>query len=146
MLLDKGKISLQAHTQRWRRKSPKSIEEGHQMRWRNRRMMVGPKLSAYILMLPILQSQIFNLLTNIFVGQRSIFISVCLACIVTLERPCSNAWEVDGSYHLTDFYAVEMFILLPNWCSLFKVIDLVKLELFYKLGKWLAFSLILPPP
>jgi hypothetical protein len=53
-------------------------------------MMCGPKLSGYILMLPILQSQIFNLLTNIFVGQRSIFISVCLACILTLERPCSK--------------------------------------------------------
>lgn len=60
------------------------------MRWRNMRKMCGPKLSGYILMLPILQSQNFNLL-NIFVGQRSIFLSVCLACILTLERPCSNA-------------------------------------------------------
>lgn len=106
------------------------------------RMMCGPKLSGYILMLPIFRAKILICLLNIFVGQRSIFISVCLACILTLERPCINAWNVDGSYHLTDFYAVEMFILLPNWCSLFKVIDLVKLELFYKLGKWLAFSLI----
>lgn len=33
---------------------------------------------------------------------------------------------VDGSYHLTNFYAVyEMLILSPNWCSLFKVTDLV---------------------
>lgn len=62
-----------------------------------------------------------------------------------------NFWEdhivmpeiVDGSYHLTDFYAVQMFILLPNWCSLFKILDLVKLELFYKLGKWLTFSCFL---
>lgn len=42
---------------------------------------------------------------------------------------------VDGSYHSLIFMQYEMLILLPNWCSLFKVIDLVKLELFYKLGK-----------
>lgn len=44
---------------------------------------------------------------------------------------------VDGSYHSLTFMQYEMLILLPNWCSLFKVIDLVKLELFYKLGKWI---------
>lgn len=32
---------------------------------------------------------------------------------------------VDGSYHLTNFYAVWNAHSIANWCSLFKVIDLV---------------------
>lgn len=62
MLLDKVKY-LRKHILKHEGEKPKSIEEGHQMRWRNMRMMCGPKLSGYILMLPILQSQNFNLLT-----------------------------------------------------------------------------------
>lgn len=62
MLLDKGKIF--SSTYNMKEKNPKNyVGEGHQMRWGNMRKMCGPKLSGYILVLPILQSQTFNLLT-----------------------------------------------------------------------------------
>lgn len=61
---------------------PKIGGKKHQMGWRNMRKICGPKLSGYILMLPILQSQILICLFNIFLGQRSIFISMCLACVL----------------------------------------------------------------
>lgn len=66
MLLDKGKKNLKHILRTWKRKHPKKCVE-EDTRWgggmRNMRMMCGPKLSGYILMLPILQSQNFNLLT-----------------------------------------------------------------------------------
>lgn len=75
------------------------------MGWRNTRKTCGPKLCDYILMLPILQSQNLNLLI-MFVGQRSIFISMCLACILKNKGHVVMPEIVDGSYHLTNFYAV----------------------------------------
>lgn len=82
------------------------------------------------------KAKILICLFNIFLGQRSIFISMCLACIFKKKKKKKKNWKghvvmpemVDGSYHLTNFYAVwnaHSIILSPNWCSLFKVIDLV---------------------
>lgn len=53
---------------------------------------------------------------------------MCLACVlkkINWKGHVVMPEMVDGSYHLTNFMQYEMLILSPNWCSLFKVIDLV---------------------
>lgn len=62
MLLDERKSHFSSTYPNLKETEPKIMEEKHQIGWRNMRKICGPKLSGYILMLPILPSQNFNLL------------------------------------------------------------------------------------
>jgi hypothetical protein len=72
---------------------------------------------------------------------RDLFLYQCALHVYlkNLKRPCSNAWD---SWWFLPPHCFLCSIKCSFCCTtgaLLKVTDL-KLELFYKLGKWLTFS------
>lgn len=136
--MTRGKVVSQAHTQNLKEIEPNMMEETPNGVEEYEKDVV----QSYLIIFWCCQyckAKILICLLNIFVGQRSIFVSMCLACIL------KKIWKghvimpeiVDGSYHLTNFYAVwnahsiaQLVLSVKSYRSCHK------LELFYKLGKW----------